>query len=60
MSCIKQKLQKYIVTFVPPTLFEKLTEKYIKKGNEGKHHGAVDKPSSENQFCKLDAITFVV
>ena len=28
--------------------------------DEKKHHGAVDESSSELQFCKLDAITFVV
>ena len=28
--------------------------------DEKKHHGAVDESSLEKQFCKLDAITFVV
>ena len=28
--------------------------------NEKKHHGAVDESLSEQQFCKLDAITFVM
>ena len=28
--------------------------------DEKKHHGAVDESSSEQQFHKLDAITFVV
>lgn len=28
--------------------------------DERKIYGAVDKSSSERQFCKLDAITFVV
>ena len=33
-------------------------EKIVK--DEKKLHGAVDKSSSEQQFCKLDTITFIV
>ena len=34
--------------------------KIVKDENEKKLHGAVDEPSSEQQFRKLDVITFVV
>jgi len=30
------------------------------KKDKRKDHGTVDEPSSEQQFCKLDAITFLV
>ena len=38
---------------------EKEKGRYVLK-DEKKHHSAVDESSSEQQFCKSDAITFIV
>jgi len=44
--------------------YKRLEEKgnYVVKDKTHKRkvHGAVDEPSSEQQFCKLDVITFLV
>ena len=51
---------KFIDTAVFRDCFAFLKEHKKTLEDEKKHHGAVDESLSEQQFCKLDAITFVV
>ena len=54
----KAKVHRHFLSWLF-SLFKGNRKKNKDTGDEKKHHGAVDESSLEQQFCKLDAITFL-